>query len=100
MLTNLLGPAKLLMGAQGLGGVAQAALHSIPALSGIVPAAGGVGAALGSLALPVTAVVAAIAALMLASSDFRGAVIELGKSLWEGLKPALTAVWELVKVFR
>ena len=99
MLTNLLGPAKLLMGAQGLGGVAQAALHSIPALSGIVPAAGGVGAALGSLALPVTAVVAAIAALMLASSDFRGAVIELGKSLWEGLKPALTAVWELVKVF-
>lgn len=97
MLTNLLGPAKLVAG--GMGSIGQAALHSIPALSGIVPAAGGVGAALGSLALPVTAVVAAIAALMLASSDFRGAVIELGKSLWEGLKPALTAVWELVKVF-
>jgi len=97
MLTNLLGPAKLVAG--GMGSIGQAALHSIPALSGIVPAAGGVGAALGSLALPVTAVVAAIAALMLASSDFRGAVVELGKSLLEGLKPALMAVWELVKVF-
>jgi hypothetical protein len=97
MLTNLLGPAKLVAG--GLGSIGQAALHSIPALSGVVPAAGGMGAALGSLALPVTAVVAAIAALMLASSDFRGAVVELGKSLLEGLKPALMAVWELVKVF-
>lgn len=98
-LTNLLGPAKLLMGGQGLGGVAQQALHTIPALSGIVPAAGGLGGALGALALPVTAVVAAIAALMLASKDFREAVIELAKTLFDALKPALMSVWEMVKTF-
>jgi phage-related protein len=105
-LTNILGPAKLLAG--GLGSVGQAALHSIPALSGIIGPAGGVGAALGGLALPVTAVVAGLAAMMLASKDFREAVFTLGrglldflipivKALWENnLKPLLSALWQIV----
>jgi phage-related protein len=92
MLTNLLGPAKLVAG--GFGSIAQAGLHAIPALSGIIGPAGGVGAALGGLALPVTAVVAAFAAMMIASSDFREAVLELGKGLLDFLMPILKAVWE------
>jgi phage-related protein len=107
VLSNLLGPAKLVAG--GFGSMAQAGLHAIPALSGIVGPAGGVGAALGGLALPVTAVVGAFAALMIASSDFREAALDLGKGLldflmpilkglWEGaLKPLALALWEIVK---
>jgi hypothetical protein len=106
-LSNLLAPAKLVAG--GLGSIGQAALHSIPALSGVVGPAGGVGAALGGLALPVTAVVAAFAAMAIASSDFREAMIVLGKGLldflmpilkglWEGaLKPLALALWEIVR---
>jgi len=107
LLTNLLGPVKLVAG--GLGSVGQAALHSIPALSSVVPAAGGVGAALGAAALPIAAVVAGFAALMIASSDFREAVFALGrglldflmpilKGLWEGaLKPVLMGLWDIVR---
>jgi phage-related protein len=108
MLTNLLGPAKLVAG--GLGSVGKAAaVQLIPGLSGAVGPIGGVGAALGGLALPVTAVVAGLAALMIASSDFRGAMIDLGKGvldflmpilkgLWEGiLKPLALALWEIVR---
>ena len=104
-LSNLLGPAKLVAG--GMGSIGQAALHSIPALSGIIGPAGGVGAALGGLALPVTAVVAAFAAMMIASSDFREGVIALGrgildflmpilKGLWQGIQPVLAAIWKIV----
>jgi hypothetical protein len=106
VLTNLLGPAKLVAG--GMGSIGQAALHSIPALSGVIGPAGGVGAALGGLALPVTAVVAALGALMIASKDFREAMFTLGrglldflipivKALWENnLKPLLSALWQIV----
>ncbi len=106
-LSNLLGPAKLV--ATGLGSVGKAAaVQLIPGLAGAVGPIGGVGAALGGLALPVTAVVAGLAALMIASSDFREAMISLGKGildflmpiikgLWEGaLKPLLSALWEIV----
>jgi phage-related protein len=108
MLTNLLGPAKLVAG--GLGSVGKAAaVQLIPGLAGAVGPIGGVGAALGGLALPVTAVVAGLAALMIASSDFREAMIDLGKGvldflmpilkgLWEGtLKPLALALWEIVR---
>lgn len=108
MLTNLLGPAKLVAG--GLASVGKAAtLQLIPSMAGAIGPVGGVGAALGGLALPVTAVVAAFAALMLASSDFREAMIDLGKGvldflmpilkgLWEGiLKPLALALWEIVR---
>ena len=108
MLSNLLGPAKLVAG--GLGSVGKAAaVQLIPGLGGAIGPIGGVGAALGGLALPVTAVVAGLAALMIASSDFREAMIGLGKGildflmpilkgLWEGaLKPLALALWEIVK---
>jgi len=107
-LTNLLGPAKLVAG--GLGSVGKAAaVQLIPSLGGAVGPIGGVGAALGGLALPVTAAVAAFAALFIASSDFREGAIALGKGildflmpvikgLWEGaLKPLALAIWEIVK---
>jgi hypothetical protein len=108
MLTNLLGPAKLVAG--GLGSVGKAAVvQLIPGLGGAIGPIGGVGAALGGMALPVAGIVAALAALMIASSDFRAAMIDLGKGLldfvmpilkglWEGiLKPLALALWEIVK---
>jgi hypothetical protein len=108
MLSNLLGPAKLVAG--GLGSIGKAAtLQLIPGMAGAVGPVGGVGAALGGLALPVAAVVGGLAALALASSDFRAALLDLGKGLldfimpilkglWEGiLKPLALALWEIVR---
>jgi|HubBroStandDraft_3_1064219.scaffolds.fasta_scaffold00503_10 hypothetical protein len=106
MLSNLLGPAKLVAG--GLGSVGKAAaVQLIPGLGGAIGPIGGVGAALGGLALPVTAAVGAFAALMIASSDFRDAVFALGRGvldflmpilrgLWDGLQPILSALWKIV----
>jgi phage-related protein len=106
MLTNLLGPAKLVAG--GFGSIGKAALGQlIPSLAGTIGPVGGVGAALGGLALPVTAAVGAFAALMIASKDFREAVFALGrglldflmpilKSLWEAIQPVLAALWKIV----
>jgi hypothetical protein len=107
-LSNLLAPAKLVAG--GLGSVGKAALvQLIPGMGGAIGPIGGVGAALGGLALPITAAVAAFAALFVASSDFREGAIALGKGildflmpvikgLWEGaIKPLALAIWEVVK---
>jgi hypothetical protein len=97
MLKNLMGPLTMVGG--GIAKLGGSALAAVPGLGSMGTAAGLLPAAMNPVGAVCVGIAAAIAALMVASSDFRGAVIELGKALWEGLKPALSAVWELVKVF-
>jgi hypothetical protein len=97
LLKGLTAPLSLVT--SGIGKMAGSALAAVPGLGSMGTAAGLLPAAMNPVGLAVAGIVAAIAGLMLASSDFRGAVLEMGKALWDGLKPALTAVWELVKVF-
>jgi hypothetical protein len=47
----------------------------------------------------IVGVVAAIAAMMAASKDFREGVLAMGSALWSGLQPALSSVWQLLKSF-
>jgi hypothetical protein len=106
LLTNLLGPAKLAAG--GLAKLAGSAVAAIPGLGGMGTAAGLLPAAMNPVGLAIAGVVAAIAAMLIASKDFRESVIALGKGLldflmpilkglWEGyLKPLLGGIWQIV----
>lgn len=96
LMQNLQGPLKLVSGE--VLNIGKAALTQlIPGLSGVVGPAQGLGAALGSAALPVTAVAAGIALLLKYSPEFRAAVIDLGRELMTALRPALDIVLGVIK---
>ena len=97
LLTNLTGPLKLVTG--GIAKLAGGAIAAIPGIGSMGSAAGLLGPALAGPQAAIVGVVAAIAAMMIASKDFREGVIAMGQALWTGLKPALSSVWELVKTF-
>jgi phage-related protein len=96
VLTNLTGP--LTMVTSGIGKMAGSAVAAIPGISGMSGVAGLLPAAMNPVGLAILGVVAAVGAMLVASSDFREGVIAMGKALWEGLKPALTAVWDALKI--
>jgi hypothetical protein len=97
VLTNLTGPLNMVVG--GMVKMGGSALAAIPGLGSMGSAAGLLPAAMNPVGAAVVGVVAAIAALMVASKDFREGVIAMGQAIWTGLKPALSSVWELVKTF-
>jgi phage-related protein len=97
LLSTLMGPVTMVGG--GIAKLGGSALAAVPGLGSMGSAAGLLPAAMNPVGLAIAGVVAAVGAMLVASKDFRGAVIELGKVLWDTLKPALSAVWELVKVF-
>jgi len=97
LLKNLTGP--LTMVTSGIGKMAGGALAAVPGLGSMGSAAGLLPAAMNPVGAAVVGIVAAVGLLMVASSDFRNGVIDMGKALWEGLKPALSSVWELLKTF-
>jgi len=97
VLKNLLGPIQMVGG--GLVKMGGSAVAAIPGLGSMGSAAGLLPAAMNPVGAAVVGVVAAIAALMISSKDFREGVLAMGQALWTGLKPALSSVWELVKTF-
>jgi phage-related protein len=90
LLTNLLGPVKLVgTGLLALGKAAAGSLAGMLGLgSGAAAAGGGFTAVLGPIAL----VVAALAALAAASPKFRAGLVDVAKGLVSMLKPAIDAV--------
>ena len=96
LLQNLMGPITMVAG--GLGKMGGSALAAIPGLGKMGGAAGLLPAAMNPVGLAIIGIVAAIGAMLVASSDFREGVIAMGKALWEGLKPALSAVWDALKI--
>ena len=97
VLKNLMSPLQLVTG--GITKMAGSALAAVPGVGSLGSAAGLLPAAMNPVGAAIAAVVAAIGVLLVASSDFREGVISMGKALWEGLGPALSSVWNLVKTF-
>ena len=96
LLQNLMGPLTMVTG--GIGKLAGSAVAAVPGFGSMGGAAGLLPAAMNPVGLAILGVVAAVGAMLVASSDFREGVIAMGKALWEGLKPAVSAVWEALKI--
>jgi hypothetical protein len=107
LIRNLTGPMGMVAGAaKNMGG---SMLAAIPGIKGTGAAAALLPAAMNPVGLAIAGVVAAFAAMTIASKDFREGAIALGKGLldflipilkglWEGqIKPLALAIWEVVK---
>ena len=97
VLKSLTGPIQLVVG--GLTKMGGSALAAVPGIGKLGASAGLLPAAMNPVGAAIVGIVAAIAAMMVASKDFREGVLAMGQALWTGLQPALSSIWQLVKTF-
>jgi hypothetical protein len=90
LLSNLLGPIKLIAG--GLGGIAKSSIGAIAGLGGVGKGAGALAVVGGPVGAVIAAVVASLALLVAVSPKFRSAVVGMGQALIGLFLPAIKAV--------